>query len=555
MNERLSDFTLLRDFAQQRSQPAFAALAARHLDLVYATALRKVSDAGGAEEISQNVFSVLARKAWQFAPDDSLPAWLHKTTLLESKSWVRGELRRRRREQTAAELGTTMNNPQDQPVFHALLPLLDEALLLLREKDRTALLLRYYESHSLRDVGAAFGVSEDTAQKRVQNGLEKLAQFFKQRGFRTASVAAAAAALQHTAATASAMLVRTVVGTALQTAPPALVGLGALLARVASMTRVKTAAVCVALAALPLAWQLNAQQRAGQESRRSRAQLLAAQNQLAALQAQLERLRTMATRLEQSVAQANEAAAQAAESAQAFDVWKKKIRGQLTAAECKWDDDSPFARIPKSALPKLYKDYVGSPFSARGLVEPWAREIMGLSPSERQSLEELLHGHFAEVEGKLAVGIQETNNPLSGREVAAIAFSVPKPVEQEMKQIVEKTLREVRTFLGEERWPLVQATDSTSDGLTASLTQSAQLLSIWVEKDDHGALTMGYGLQGAICAGGTGALTMFLPESDPNKTEGADVFGRGLLSTPMRQRALVWLEDQAVARLSKGGRP
>src|SRR6266566_5188559 len=56
MNERQSDFALLREFARDGRQPAFATLARRHLDLVYATALRKVDDSGGAEEIAQNVF-------------------------------------------------------------------------------------------------------------------------------------------------------------------------------------------------------------------------------------------------------------------------------------------------------------------------------------------------------------------------------------------------------------------------------------------------------------------------------------------------------------------
>ncbi len=120
MIEWQSDFELVRQFARQGRQPAFARLARRHLELVYATALRKVGDSGGAEEIGQNVFCALARKAWQFAPHKSLSAWLYKTALLESKSWLRGELRRRRREQTAAELGTTMKAPGDQPVFSAL---------------------------------------------------------------------------------------------------------------------------------------------------------------------------------------------------------------------------------------------------------------------------------------------------------------------------------------------------------------------------------------------------------------------------------------------------
>src|ERR1041385_2753783 len=124
MSERRNDFELLREFVRHGSQPAFADLVRRHLDLVYATALRKVEDPGNAEEVAQNVFATLARKAWQFAPDDSLPAWLYKTTLLEAKEWWRGELRRRRREQTAAELGTTMKT-SDEPAFRALLPLMD----------------------------------------------------------------------------------------------------------------------------------------------------------------------------------------------------------------------------------------------------------------------------------------------------------------------------------------------------------------------------------------------------------------------------------------------
>src|SRR5580765_5286958 len=100
MNGRRQDFELLQRFTCRGEQSAFADLVRRHLDLVFATALRKVEDSGAAQEVAQNVFAVLARKAWQYAPDDSLPAWLHKAALLESKSWLRGELGRRRREES-----------------------------------------------------------------------------------------------------------------------------------------------------------------------------------------------------------------------------------------------------------------------------------------------------------------------------------------------------------------------------------------------------------------------------------------------------------------------
>ena len=210
MNERPTDFNLLQRFARQGDQEAFATVVRRHVDLVYATALRKIGDGGGAEEVAQNVYVALARKAWQFAPGDSLPAWLYRATLLEAKEWLRGELRRRRREQTAVELGTAMNSSHEQSSFRALIPMLDEALLSLRSADRAALLLRYYEHQTLRELGASLGISEDAAQKRVATALDRVARFFQRHGYRTGTVAAAAAALEHTAAAAPSWVSATV---------------------------------------------------------------------------------------------------------------------------------------------------------------------------------------------------------------------------------------------------------------------------------------------------------------------------------------------------------
>jgi RNA polymerase sigma factor (sigma-70 family) len=248
MNERRQDFERLQRFTHEGEQSAFAEVVRRHLDLVFGTAMRKVEDPGAAQEVSQNVFAVLGRKAWQFAPDDSLPAWLHKTTLFEANTWLRGELRRSRREATAAELGTTMNTPEEHPSFAELIPLLDEALLSLRERDRTALLLRFCENQSLREVGTAFGITEDTARKRVQAALEKVTKFFQRRGFKTASVAVVAAALEHSATTASAAVATSLVGAAMRTVPPVLAGFKAVLARLAVLTRPQRAALGGAMA-------------------------------------------------------------------------------------------------------------------------------------------------------------------------------------------------------------------------------------------------------------------------------------------------------------------
>jgi RNA polymerase sigma factor (sigma-70 family) len=571
MNERRQDFELLQRFTRDGEQAAFADVVRRHLDLVFATAMRKVEDAGAAQEVAQNVFAALARKAWRFAPDDSLPAWLHKAALLESKSWLRGELGRRRREEAAAELGTTMKTSEDQPAFHALVPLLDEALLSLREKDRTALLLRFYESQSLREVGAAAGVSEDAARMRVQSALEKLTEFFKRRGFKTASVAVATAALQHTAVSTSTAMVNAVAGVALQVAPPALAGLGALLARLASLSKVQTAAVCVALTAVPVGWQLNARQAAENEVKRQQALQITAQNDDARWQAELARAQAEAARLEQSLAQANEAAARAATAAQAFANWKQNVRAQISAPDYRWSDESAFVRIPKAILPQVSKWTSSQPFAPPGEVEPFAREFMGLTSAEHQALEAVLQRHFAEVEATKATSVTETNMTMTkalwpdGRGLAARYFEAKVPGVV-VKQRSDRLLSALRTALGEERWPQMDAflehsragvysTMNTRLTLNLDDFQGSETLTVILGTDAQGKLLWNArGGNGGMTGSQGGTLSMFLPEGHPERAEGGQTLATHL-SEGMRQRALAWLQEQAAAHLAKKETP
>src|SRR5688572_5172461 len=141
------DSQLVKAYAAEGSEDAFRALVARHVDLVFATALRQIGDAGAAEEITQNVFVALARKAPRLAGVETLAGWLHRTAILEAKARVRLELRRERREETAAQLAFAQR--EGASPLEALVPLLDEALLNLRDTDRLALLLRFFEDRSL----------------------------------------------------------------------------------------------------------------------------------------------------------------------------------------------------------------------------------------------------------------------------------------------------------------------------------------------------------------------------------------------------------------------
>jgi RNA polymerase sigma factor (sigma-70 family) len=497
MNEGRADFELLREFVRQGNQSAFAALVRRHLDLVYATALRKTEDTGAAQEVAQNVFVALARKAWQFGPEDSLAAWLHRTALLESKDWLRGELRRRRREQAAAELGTTMKAPDEQSALRALVPLLDEALLALREKDRTALLLRYYEKQSLRELGASFGVGEDAAQKRVAGALEQLSRFFQGRGFKTASVAMTAAALQHTATVASATTASVIIQGALQSAPPALLGLTSILARLTSLSKPQVVTLCLAVVALPLSWQWNEHRDAVATAARVRADLDSIRLEQTRIETEIQQLTETAERLNASVAKAAEFQTQKAEAARKLEAWKARIRGLLTAEEYRWPEDLPFVRIPKSAASKLD---VSMPLTPPGVIKPAARELLGLLPEERAAVEDQLHNYFGGINQLIEGSIYETNQPAGPRPpssaIASTIFHVPA-LGEAAKESAGRLMSELKALLGEQRWPLIESqlsptgTHTLERVLGLDTDHEPQEAFVWIKPNEKGELAVG----------------------------------------------------------------
>ena len=185
--------TLVREFAANQSEPAFAALVERHIGLVHSAAVRQVGDAHLAEEITQAVFIILARKAASLGTKTILSAWLYRTTRYAAADSLKARRRRQFREQEA-HMQSTLNQP-DAYAWAQLAPLLDDALSELGETDRTALVLRYFENKTAREIAEALRMEEGAAQKRVARALEKLRALFVKRGVTlTATVIAGAVA-------------------------------------------------------------------------------------------------------------------------------------------------------------------------------------------------------------------------------------------------------------------------------------------------------------------------------------------------------------------------
>jgi RNA polymerase sigma factor (sigma-70 family) len=177
---------LLRDYVDRGSEAAFTAVVDRCTGLVYSTALRRVSgDAYLARDVTQLVFVDLARKARTLSAETVIAGWLHHHTCFRAATLVRSERRRRAREEKAAAMERSAQESSDS--WERLAPLLDDALESLPCRDRDAIVLRFFASEDLASMGRSWGVTDDTAQKRVSRALEKLRRFFARRGVATSS--------------------------------------------------------------------------------------------------------------------------------------------------------------------------------------------------------------------------------------------------------------------------------------------------------------------------------------------------------------------------------
>ncbi|HSY17578.1 MAG TPA: sigma-70 family RNA polymerase sigma factor [Candidatus Acidoferrales bacterium] len=212
----VTDLDLLRQYATDGSQAAFTALVQRHVNLVYSAALRQIRSPHLAEEITQSVFSDLARDAGKLmkAPGDSpvLTAWLYQVARRTAIDVIRQESRRQLREQVAVEMNLMNATAAD---WTHIEPLLDDAMAALNQTDRTAILLRYFENKSLTEVGAALGTSDDAAQKRVSRAIDQLREFFDKRKVTVGASGLAVLISANAVQSAPAGLVATITTTAL----------------------------------------------------------------------------------------------------------------------------------------------------------------------------------------------------------------------------------------------------------------------------------------------------------------------------------------------------
>jgi RNA polymerase sigma factor (sigma-70 family) len=213
----MNDWDLLQQYANGRSEAAFAELVRRHLDWVHSVALRHVQDSQLAEDVTQSVFALLAHKAGRLRSGTILGGWLFRTTCYVGSRARRGEQSRRNREQAASSMSAETSLPpseESDAFWERLAPHLDDAVAHLSETDRTAVLLRFYLRKPFHEIGQQLGLSEDASKKRVTRAVEKLRDFLAKHRLSIGAAALTTVLTQKTVQAVPATLAAKVVQTA-----------------------------------------------------------------------------------------------------------------------------------------------------------------------------------------------------------------------------------------------------------------------------------------------------------------------------------------------------
>jgi len=152
----IEDIALLRAYAEGKSEAAFAELVQRRVGLVYAVALRQVGgDTHLAEDVTQKVFTELARHAHPLLARPALGGWLYRVAHGTAVDLVRTERRRRAREPHGPHMQDASDHAHASADWDRLRPVLDEAMNSLNDSDRDAVALRFFEGRSFADTGRA----------------------------------------------------------------------------------------------------------------------------------------------------------------------------------------------------------------------------------------------------------------------------------------------------------------------------------------------------------------------------------------------------------------
>lgn len=197
MRRLTGDQQLLIAYLDDKSEGAFARLVERHMKLVYWTCRRDLGDVQLAEDATQAVFVLFAQKANSLRQRSGISQWLFYAARLVSKNAKRSERLRRAAMQEAIQAMVLTSSSEDR--WPEIEPQINDALSKLASSDREAILLRYFDGFSLREVAEEIGTTESSAAKRIERAVEKVRRILNAKDVAVTSAVLAALLIEHPA--------------------------------------------------------------------------------------------------------------------------------------------------------------------------------------------------------------------------------------------------------------------------------------------------------------------------------------------------------------------
>lgn len=180
-----SDLQLLTEYLNDGSQTAFSTLVNRYIGLVWATATRVNQSSIASDDIAQQTFLLLARKASELRNHTNLGGWLHRTSYLLALNELRSQRRAQQRQQDRMDAMNVWSESEQIREESDISANLDEMLQRLRDQDRQLILLRYFQNYRWADIAETLKISEGAAKMSLRRALDKLRCHFERAGIIT----------------------------------------------------------------------------------------------------------------------------------------------------------------------------------------------------------------------------------------------------------------------------------------------------------------------------------------------------------------------------------
>jgi hypothetical protein len=288
-------------------------------------------------------------------------------------------------------------------------------------------------------------------------------------------------------------------------------GLKLLLSRLVGLTKTQTAVLCAALAAVPVAWEWNANRVGADRVARARTDLDIAREQQEQVSGELDRLAAESARLDAALLEASNNQARQAEAARKIGALKSRLQGMLNDPDYQWPNDLQYVRVPKAVVKSL--DLLHKPpmaFSPSGKLTEPAVEMLGITAQEKGPTEAALANYWRGVNDLTASNAHETSaaSAESGRLTKTVIIP---PLGQPMRDLAQTTRAELAQVLGDNREQLLfgdwdqGGIQLFSPGNLWKIAEEPQTVTAWVEPSQVAGQPPRFGVSRSSTMGGMSA--------------------------------------------------